>query len=103
MDKASGQYYVDHDSDTNDKKDDGNTQANTYGKGRKPKGATTTDVPASEEEVSRAEELAKSNRNKDPGKVSLSQYIQDSCVWCQRSQGEDYEHERVICEFMTRR
>lgn len=59
---------------------------------RAPAGATSTDVPATEEEM-RA--IARQARERDE---SLLDFIKKTCVWCARSRGKD----RTMLEFLVR-
>lgn len=72
----------------------------------KPKGAISTDIPATEMEIKNAEEAAaasfKNESEDDENMESSHEYMKKSCVWCRRSAGEEREHERVVLEFMVR-
>lgn len=74
-------------------------------KDSKPEGAISTDVPATDMEVQRAFAAADEtvhSKNHIDSTDKKCVYIKNSCVWCQRSAGETYAHERVMCEFLTR-
>ncbi len=59
----------------------------------RPYNAISTDVPATEEEVKK---VSQHDRNKFN---SFLEYLEKSCVWCERSKGEE---DRAVLEFLVR-
>jgi tRNA pseudouridine synthase 9 len=60
----------------------------------RPENSTSTDTPATEEELAKAG-IGLDNRKEGE---SLLEYIKRTCVWCQRSKGED----RAVLEYLIR-
>ena len=99
MDINSGQI----DNETKDQ----NKQVDQYRRNNgKPKGAISTDIPATEEEIRNAENaetiMQLAGKSVSTNTEMLYDYIKKSCVWCRRSAGEERKYERSNLEFLVR-
>jgi len=76
--------------------DDSRTDSGARGNNNKinrPYHAISTDVPATEEEVKCINQYDRSEFK------SFLEYLEKSCVWCERSKGEE---DRAVLEFLAR-
>jgi hypothetical protein len=58
--------------------------------------ATSTDTPATEEELSALSRLQQNDNE------PLQEFIQRTCVWCARSRSEDNGNARITLEYLCR-